>query len=71
MDLITRLPPSRAMTVILVVVDRLTKSAHFRGLSTHFTTLKTAELFITLVVKLHGFPSTFVSDRDPIFMSSF
>lgn len=71
MDFITGLPPSRGYTVILVVVDRLTKSAHFGPLPTGFTALKTAELFADIVVKHHGFPASIVSDRDPIFLSSF
>lgn len=48
MDFITSLPLSQGMTVILVVVDKLSKSAHFGGLVTHFIALKTAELFIII-----------------------
>ena len=66
MDFITGLPPSRGMTVILVVVDRLTKSAHFGRLPTHFIALKTAELFITIVVKLYGFPCDALKPGGPV-----
>ncbi|KAL8091541.1 hypothetical protein AgCh_033970 [Apium graveolens] len=71
MDFITGLPSSRGFTVILVVVDRLTKFAHFGPLPTHFTASKTAELFAEIVIKFHGFPSSIISDRDPIFVSLF
>ena len=71
MDFITGLPFSHGFTVILVVVDRLAKSAHFGALPTHFTASKTAVLFTDMVVKHHGFPRTIISDRDSIFLSSF
>ncbi|RVW71121.1 Transposon Tf2-12 polyprotein [Vitis vinifera] len=71
MDFITNLPPSRNFTVIMVVVNRLTKSAHFGALPTQFTAAKSAEVFAAIVVKIHGFPSSIISDRDPVFMSKF
>ncbi|KAH9775894.1 hypothetical protein KPL71_006537 [Citrus sinensis] len=71
MDFITGLLVSRGFTVILVVVDRLTKSAHFGSLLTQFTAVKTAELFVDMVIKLHGFPTSIISDRDPMFLSTF
>jgi hypothetical protein len=71
MDFITGLPPSHGSTVIFVVVDRLSKSAPFGALPTSFTASKVAELFVSIVVKHHGFPRSIVSDRDPIFVSSF
>ena len=71
MYFITGLPPSRGFTVILVVVDHLTKSAHFGTLPTQFIAWKTAELFTNMVIKLHRFPSSIISDHDPIFLSTF
>lgn len=71
MDFIISLPLSNGQTVILVVVDRLTKYAHFGALPLSFTAGKVAQLFAEMVVKLHGYPSTIVSDRDPIFISQF
>ncbi|GJV02425.1 ty3-gypsy retrotransposon protein [Tanacetum coccineum] len=70
MDFITGLPASKDLTVILVVVDRFSKYAHFGTLPTTFNAPKVAELFMEIVVKHHGFPKTIVSDRDPIFPPS-
>ncbi|MCI09458.1 hypothetical protein A2U01_0030544, partial [Trifolium medium] len=71
MDFITGLPPSQGSTVILVVVDRLFKTAHFGPLPTSFTASKVAEVFVSLVVRHHGYPRSIVSDRDPVFISNF
>lgn len=71
MDFVVGLPPSHGYTAIFVIVDRLTKGAHFAPLKPKFTARIVAELFVSTVVKLHGFPTHIVSDRDPIFFSSF
>ncbi|GJS47940.1 ty3-gypsy retrotransposon protein [Tanacetum coccineum] len=67
MDFITGLPMSKGFTVILVVVDRFTKYAHFGTLPTEFNAHKVADVFLEIVIKHHGLPKTIVSDRDPIF----
>ncbi|GJV52365.1 ty3-gypsy retrotransposon protein [Tanacetum coccineum] len=67
MDFITGLPVANGLTVILVVIDPLSKYAHFGTLQTSFNALKVVELFIEIVVKHHGFSKTIVSDRDLIF----
>ncbi|GKG12794.1 ty3-gypsy retrotransposon protein, partial [Tanacetum coccineum] len=71
MDFITGLPMSKGFTVILVVVDRFMKYAHFGTLPTEFNALKVADVFLEIVIKHHGLPKTIVSDRDPIFVSKF
>ncbi|GJP42097.1 hypothetical protein CLOM_g1688 [Closterium sp. NIES-68] len=56
---------------ILVVVDRLTKMAHFIACQQTITAEQTVQLFLTNVIRLHGLPSAIISDRDPKFTSNF
>ena len=67
MDFIVGLPPSRGQTTILVVVDWMSKYAHFGGLPSCFIAQQAAQLFLDMVVKHHGFPISIISDRNPIF----
>lgn len=69
MDFIEGLPRSEGVDTILVVVDRLTKFGHFVALKHPFTTFQVAEKFVREIVRLHGFSTTIVSDRDKVFMS--
>jgi hypothetical protein len=71
MDFITGLPKSKGKTVIMVIVDRLTKYAHFCALFHPFKASKVATAFMETVQKLHGSPKIIVSDRDPIFTGHF
>lgn len=71
MDFITGLPKSEGKDVIMVVVDKLTKHAHFCALSHHFSTSTVAAIFTDTVRKLHGNPKIIVSDGDPIFTGKF
>lgn len=57
--------------MIFVVVDRLSKYGHFMALSHPYTTKDVAKVFFDQVFKLHGLPSTIVSDRDAVFTSHF
>ena len=56
---------------IWVVVDRLTKSAHFVPIKAGMSVAKLAEIYIEQIVRLHGIPSSIVSDWDPRFTSKF
>ncbi|GAU44828.1 hypothetical protein TSUD_327100 [Trifolium subterraneum] len=57
--------------IIWVVVDRLTKSAHFISIKTGMLVPKLAEIYVEKIVKFHGIPSSIVSDKDPRFNSRF
>ncbi len=56
---------------ILVVVDRFSKMAHFFPLKKGFRQEDVADLFLEQIVRLHGLPSSIVSDRDSRFTSPF
>eukprot|EP00253_Pinus_taeda_P030164 PITA_30164 len=71
MDFITGLPKSGNKSVIMVVVDRLSKYAHFCALPHPFTPNLVAQSFMDQIFKLRGMPTSIVSDRDPNFTSNF
>jgi len=72
MDFVGALPKTvKGFDSIWVIVDRLTKSAHFVPIKTGMSVARLAEIYIEQVVKLHGIPSSIVSDRDPRFTSKF
>ncbi|KAL1352379.1 hypothetical protein AAHE18_06G162500 [Arachis hypogaea] len=70
MDFVVGLPKAKGMDTIFVVVNQLSKYAHFIPLSHPFLA-KVAAVFITEVVKLHEFPKSIVSYQDRVFMSRF
>ena len=72
MDFVVGLPRTKdSHDAIWVIVDRLTKSAHFLPVRTTYTMDKYAEIYVKEVVRLHGVPLSIVSDRDSRFTSSF
>ena len=72
MDFITVLPRmTKKHDSIMVVVDKLTKVAHFVPVNTMYTTINIAEIFMKEIAKLHGIPRTIVLDRDTKFTSNF
>jgi hypothetical protein len=72
MDFIVGLPrTSRGYNSIWVIVDRLTKSAHFIHVATTNRVRQYAELYISHIVRYHGIPKTIISDRGSIFVAHF
>ena len=72
MDFVSGLPRTRTgFDAIWVIVDRLTKSAHFLPIRMTYTLEELARLYIKEIVRLHGVPATIISDRDPRFTSRF
>lgn len=71
MDFITGLPKVQGRDCIFVVVDHLTKYAHFLAISTRCQAAQVAELFFREVFCLHGLPRNIVSDRVSHFLNTF
>ncbi|KAI3808931.1 hypothetical protein L1987_24894 [Smallanthus sonchifolius] len=72
MDFITKLPrTAKGNDTIWVIVDILTKSAHFLPIPEASSSKKLAEIFINEIVSRHGMPLSIVSDRDTRFTSRF
>jgi len=71
MDFIDGLPKLEGKEVIMVVVDRFSKYAHYMALSYPYSAPMVARVFMENVYKLHGLPASITSDRDPVFLSRF
>jgi transposase InsO family protein len=72
MDFIVGLPrTTNGYDSIWVIVDRLTKIAHFLPVRAKYTVATYAALYITRILSLHGVPKTIVSDRGPQFVAKF
>jgi hypothetical protein len=71
-DFIVGLPKTaKGFDSIWVIIDRLTKIAHFQPVKTKYSVVAYAELYIAHILSLHGIPKTIVSDRGPQFVSKF
>jgi hypothetical protein len=64
MDFIIGLPKVQGTDCIYVVVDILTKFAHFYAIPTEYNAVQAAELFFREVFRLHGFSRNIISDRE-------
>ncbi|GJV54446.1 putative reverse transcriptase domain-containing protein [Tanacetum coccineum] len=72
MDFITKLPKSsQGFDTIWVIVDRLTKSAHFLPIRENDPLDKLARLYLNRIVARHGIPASIICDRDGRFTSNF
>jgi hypothetical protein len=71
LDFIEALPRVNGKSVILSVVDRFSKYCHFIALGHPYTAESVAQAFFADIVRLHGVPQSMVSDRDPVFTSTF
>jgi hypothetical protein len=65
------LPRVRGKSVILTEVDCFSKYCHFIPLAHPYSAESVAQTFFTDIVRLHGVPQSMVSDRDPVFTSTF
>jgi len=71
MDFIEGLPKSNGKSIILVVVDRLSKYAHFGSLAHPYKATIVEQLFLDTIFKLHGMSKMIFNDHDPTFTSHF
>ena len=72
MDFVVGLPKTMGKyDSIWVIVDRLTKSAHFIPVKVTYNAEKLARLYISKVIRLHVVPLTIISDSGTQFTSTF
>ena len=71
MDFIEGLRRVEGCSTILVVVDHLSKYAHFMSLKHPYSAQTVAAIFVKEIVRLHGIPYSIITDRDKIFLSHF
>ena len=72
MDYIVGLPKSKKENdSFWVIIERLTKSAHFIPVKTNCTAKTYARIFVRKIIRLHGVPDMMVSDRGSVFISYF
>jgi len=75
MDFIIRLPPSKVLgqvyDSILVIVNKLTKIAHYVPARSDWDSIDLAQVWIRDVIRLHGTPRRIISDWGPLINSKF
>lgn len=71
MNFIEGMPKSNGKQVIWVIVDHMSKYAHFLSLSHPYSAASLGQMFMDNIFKLHGTSSEIISDREPRFISGF
>ena len=71
MDFINGLPYPARLSVIMVMVDQLSKYGHFVAIKHPYSAKTVAKVFVKEITRLHGIPRSIVSDRDPVFTNQF
>jgi hypothetical protein len=71
LDYLTHLPESKGFNCVLIVVDHLTRMAHFLPCIETVVAEETRTLFLQGIYRLHGLPRVLISDRDPKFVKGF
>ena len=72
MDFIVGLPNTyQKHDSIWVIIDKLTRTAHFLPVHTTYSTKKYAELYLDQIIRLHGVPKTIISDHGAQFVARF
>jgi hypothetical protein len=72
LDFITGFPKTQKKNdLIMVVIDKLRKSAHFIPMKSTYKEINIVEIFMKEIFRLHGIPKMVVSDRDVKFTSTF
>lgn len=64
------LPKSEGYDVIMLVIDKFTKYAHFLALAHPYNVVQVAKMYFNQIYRLHGLPQALISDRDKDFTSS-
>jgi hypothetical protein len=70
LDFVEGFPKVGGKSVILTVVDRFSKYAHFIALGHPYSVTTVAKAFFNSIVCFHGVPASMVSDREPVFTST-
>ena len=72
LDFITGFPRNQNQNdSIRVIIDKLSKAAHFIPVKTTYKAVNIAEIFMKQIFHLHGIPKVIISDRDPKFTRNF
>jgi len=72
MDFVVGLPHNqRKFDAVWVIMDRLTKSAHFIPMAISYSSERLAEIYIREIVRLHGMPVSIIFDRGTQFTLHF